>query len=148
MDNMINGNIIAEVKHYLKGIKQKDIDKLPKKLIQYINNNASRDYKCNFDYNAPLKDISILDATRGFIGMICYNYWCDTEELKKQFLKKLNENEIKYQEKLKKDYEYDNLFRNNITKTREDEKENVSLVNIEDGIFQKIIKKIKSIFFK
>ena len=77
MEYVINPDALAEVKHYLKGIKQKDIDKIPRELLEYIDSNSSSDYQCNFDYNAPLKDLDLLEETRGIIGMICYDYWCD-----------------------------------------------------------------------
>ena len=37
MEYVINPDALAEVKHYLKGIKQKDIDKIPKELLEYID---------------------------------------------------------------------------------------------------------------
>lgn len=36
MVNVKNKNAMAEVIHYLKGIKQEDIDKIPKKFIQLL----------------------------------------------------------------------------------------------------------------
>ena len=112
MVNVRDANAMAEVLYYLKGIKQKDIDKIPEKFIEYLNENASKEYKCNFDYNKPLKDLNLLDETRGIIGMICYNYWCITEIQKKQYLEKLNENEKIYQEMIRKKYNPDNIFKN------------------------------------
>ena len=71
MINKKNANAMAEVIYYLKGIKQEDIDKIPEKLIQYLNKNATKEYQCDFDYNKPLKELNLLDETRGIIGMIC-----------------------------------------------------------------------------
>ena len=42
MINVNNANAMAEVIYYLKGIKQEDINKIPKKLMQYLNENASK----------------------------------------------------------------------------------------------------------
>ena len=98
MINEKNANAMAEVIYYLKGIKQEDIDKIPEKLIQYLNKNAAKEYQCDFDYNKPLKELNLLDETRGIIGMICYNYWCITDEQKQQYLSKLTYNEQQYQE--------------------------------------------------
>lgn len=80
MISEVNADAMAEVIHYLKGIRQDDIDKIPKKFMQYLNANASKEYVCKFDYNKPLKELKLLDETRGIIGMICYNYWCTTEK--------------------------------------------------------------------
>ena len=103
-------NAMAEVIYYLKGIRQEDIDKIPKKLMQYLNENASKEYKCNFDYNKPLRELNLLDETRGIIAMLCYNYWCVDEIQKKQYIDKLNINEIKFQEELKQKYNPDEIF--------------------------------------
>ena len=108
MINVNNANAMAEVIYYLKGIKQEDINKIPKKLMQYLNENASKEHICNFDYNKPLKELDILDEARGIIGMICYNYWCVTEQQKEQYLKKLSMNEQQYQEILHEKYNPDN----------------------------------------
>ena len=47
----------AEVLHYLKGIRKKQIMLIPKGLIEYFKANKSQTYKCNFDYNKPLEKI-------------------------------------------------------------------------------------------
>ena len=61
MVSVRNANAMAEVIYYLQGIKQEDIDKIQKKFIQYLNENASKEYKCDFDYNKPLKELKLLD---------------------------------------------------------------------------------------
>lgn len=138
-------NAIAEVVYYLKGIKQEDIEKIPKKIIDYLNENASKEYKCTFDYNQPLKDLNLLDETRGIIGLICYKYWCVTEEQKKCYLKKLTENEIIYQETLEKKYNADILFENRKQKEEciQKNEENSNIVMYKETVFQKIIMKIR-----
>ena len=141
-----DANAMAEVIYYLKGIKQEDIDKIPKKLMQYLNENASKEYKCDFDYNKPLKDLKLLDETRGIIGMICYNYWCITEIQKRQYLKRLSENEQKYQRLLYEKYNPDNIFKNKKTESIETTSDMVEIVEYKESILKKIINKIKNIF--
>lgn len=141
-----DANAMAEVIYYLKGIKQEDIDKIPKKLMQYLNENASKEYKCDFDYNKPLKDLKLLDETRGIIGMICYNYWCITEIQKRQYLKRLSENEQKYQRVLYEKYNPDNIFKNKKTESIETTSDMVEIVEYKESILKKIINKIKNIF--
>ena len=141
-----DANAMAEVIYYLKGIKQEDIDKIPKKLMQYLNENASKEYKCDFDYNKPLKDLKLLDETRGIIGMICYNYWCITEIQKRQYLKRLSENEQKYQRVLYEKYNLDNIFKNKKTESIETTSDMVEIVEYKESILKKIINKIKNIF--
>lgn len=145
MVSIKNANAIAEVIYYLKGIKQEDIDKIPKKFMQYLNENASKEYKCNFDYNKPLKELNLLEETRGIIGMICYNYWCATENQKEEYLKKLSRNEQKYQQILYEKYNPDNLFKNKVSQI-ESVENSVAMVEYKETIFKKFISRIKSIF--
>ena len=148
MVSIRNANAMAEVIYYLKGIKQEDIDKIPKKFIQYLNENASKEYKCDFDYNKPLKELNLLDETRGIIGMICYNYWCVTEKQKEQYLKRLSQNEQQYQKILDEKYNPDNIFENKKLDFIENTTNPTEITEYKESIFKKLINKIKSIFSK
>lgn len=111
MVDVKNANAISEVLHYLKGINQTDIDKLPNKLMNFLEENASKDYICDFDYTKPLSELDLLDETKGLLGLICLNYWCETEEEKAEFTRKLNENEDQYQKELREKYNPDDIFK-------------------------------------
>ena len=148
MVSVRNANAMAEVIYYLNGIKQEDIDKIPKKFIQYLNKNASKEYKCDFDYNKPLKELNLLDETRGIIGMICYNYWCVTEKQKEQYLKRLSQNEQQYQKILNEKYNPDNIFENKILDFIENTTNPTEITEYKESIFKKLINKLKSIFSK
>ena len=148
MVSVRNANAMAEVIYYLNGIKQEDIDKIPKKFIQYLNKNASKEYKCDFDYNKPLKELNLLDETRGIIGMICYNYWCVTEKQKEQYLKRLSQNEQQYQKILNEKYNPDNIFENKKLDFIENTTTPTEITEYKESIFKKLINKIKSIFSK
>lgn len=140
----------AEVLHYLKGIRKKQIMLIPKGLIEYFKANKSQTYKCNFDYNKPLNEIEISDKAKGIIGMICLNYWSNSNNEKKIFLEKIEENEKIYQKELNEKYSYDNIFKkSNKDKDLENEEK---LLNLEPTkkvkLFEKIINKLKQYFNK
>ncbi len=146
MVSVKDANAMAEVIYYLKGIKQEDINKIPKKFMQYLNENASKDYICKFDYNKPLKELKLLDETRGIIGMICYNYWCVTEQQKEMYLKRLRQNEQQYQEILHKKYNLDDLFESRKQEFIEGTPSianKVAMVEYKESILKRIINKIK-----
>ncbi len=147
MVNSRYANAMAEVLYYLKGISQEKKDMIPKKFLLFLEENASKDYKCDFDYRKPLKELNLLDETRGLIGMICLNYWCDTEEKKEMFIKKMDDNEKKYQEELRKKYDPDNIFKSTIpNETEKTLVDNIAMVEYKEPIFKRIINKIKEIF--
>lgn len=148
MNNKKYCDAMAELLYYLKGIDENEIKRIPTKLMNYFKENATKDYVCNFDYNKPLKDINISEETKALIGMICINYMCDSQGEKQRIISKLSENEIKYQEMLKKKYSTENLFKNNIKKS-ENENNNVALVEYkEEKWYGKLIIKIRKIFKK
>lgn len=141
---------MAEVLEYLKGIRQEDIDKIPKKLITFLKENSSDSYECKFDYNKPMREQELLNETKGIISMICLNYWCETTEQKENFIKKLNENEIKYQEQLRKKYNPDSLFKKKeLDKSEEQTISTLAIVEYKkDKLFTKIINIIKKAYKK
>lgn len=140
----------AEVLHYLKGIRKKQIMLIPKGLIEYFKVNKSQTYKCNFDYNKPLNEIEISNKAKGIIGMICLNYWSNSNNKKKIFLEKIEENEKIYQKELNEKYSYDNIFKkSNKDKNLENEEESLDLEPTKKvKLFEKIINKLKQYFNK
>ena len=143
MNNKKYCDAMAEMLYYFNGIDENEIKKIPAKLMNYFKDNATKDYVCDFDYNRPLKELNLKDETKALICMIYINYICDNQEKKQKIISKLNENEIKYQEELKKKYSTENLFKNNI-KTSENENNQVALVEYKkDKWYRKIIMKIR-----
>ena len=139
---------VAELLEYLKGIDDEDIEKIPKKLMDFWKEIASKDYVCNFDYNKPLKELQyqLSDDTLGLISMICYNYWCESESEKQEFLKQLEENEKNYQEKLKIKYDWKKDVVEKDYKINNNKKEDNQLIVKKEKFFIRIIKKIKQYF--
>ncbi len=87
---------ISETLHYLKGINQNDVNKIPDTFMSFLKENASDNYHCDFDYNKPLKEMKLTDEAKGLIAAICLNYWCETEDQKEKFRNHLKFNEQAY----------------------------------------------------
>ncbi len=100
-------NAMAEVLEYLKGIDKKDIEKISPKFLEYLNSNASKDYKVNIDFTKPLMELSLLKETKALITYICYKYWCETEEEKEELVRLIENSSV-----IKK-YESENEYINN-----------------------------------
>ena len=143
---------MAETLHYLKGISQDDVDKIPKKLMQFLKENASQDYKCEFDYTKPLNELNLTDEAKGLIAMICLNYWCETDEQKIKFRNHLNANEQVYQEELRKTYNVDDIFKKkDISSNMEAEPENINKLSIKvksENIFKRLFDCVLKFFNK
>ena len=148
MDNIKYRDAMAEVLEVMKGLEQKDIDKIPKKLIEYFKTNCSPNYVCKFDYHKPIKDLELNDETIALLDMLCINYWCENELQKQKFLGQLTENEQKYQKELEEKFNSDNIFKNRQLKILESRTEILPMVKYKESIFTKIKNWIKSFFEK
>lgn len=129
MKNDNYGIAIAEVLEYLKGIKKENVDRISPNFMEFLNKNANKEYKPDFDYTKPLKDLELLDTSKAIIAFICYKYWCDDQEKKLEFYEILKNNDKIYKEKIENKTE--NFFKNNPNheildiKVEENEKKNV-----------------------
>ena len=89
------------------------VEKIPKKFIEFLKKNSSKTYNPDFDYTKTIKELDLKPKTHALLGMIYLKYWANEEE-KIAFTKRAKENEIKYQEELRKKYNTDNLFKQNV----------------------------------
>ena len=146
MNNKKYCDAMAEMLYYFNGIDENEIKRVPAKLMNYFRENATKDYICDFDYNQPLKKLNLKDETKALIGMIYINYICDSQEEKQKVLSKLTENEVKYQEELRKKYSTENLFKNNVKTSNKDANQGALIEYKEDKWFKKLVMKIKRMF--
>ena len=137
---------IAEFLHILKGFSNEDVNKIPKKVLNYFEENCNKDYICDFDYNDNIDNMNLKKETYGLLGLICYNYWCETEEEKKNYYRILQENEKKYQEDLSKKFDINNIFENKNHKFVPTNEIEQKLIVRHNGKLKRTINYFKEIF--
>lgn len=140
----------VEVLDILEHTKKEDVNKIPKKFIEFLENNKSKTYISNLDHTKTIKEMNLKPKTQALLGLIYLKYWANEEE-KIEFRKKAQVNEINYQKELNEKYNPDNLFKNkNAVNIEKNETiQQTSLVEIKkETIMQKIISKIKEMFKK
>lgn len=136
----------TEVYKILNLIGKEYKDKIPNKLLQIIADEMDKDYKPIIDVKKTLKEQNIRQRTWDILGMIKLNYWCESENEKKEFLRKISENDKRRKEELREKYNPDNIFKNANT---EKVKEEVALVEVKEdkwysrlfGFFRKLFRK-------
>lgn len=139
---------ITEVLDILNHTKKSDVEKIPKKFMEFLKNHASKDYIPNLDHSQKLENMNLKPETRGILGLIYRHYWCSPEERTK-YEQILNEKEKIYQAKLREKYNPDNIFKNK-KDNNETFSNNTTLPQIyeKNNIFKKIFNKIKNFFSK
>ena len=148
LDNKTDDNIMyAELSEILKMMEPKEVNKIPKKLLEVIEKEKSNTYIPNYSSKIELNSQNIKKETLAMLALLYINYWCEDENEKKEYLKLIEENEQKYRQQIreKTDIKY-------ITRTQKIEKNNVpeqELAVVKNKSFIKnVIEKIKSFLKK
>lgn len=149
IDNNINYiKAYTEVNCLLEYLPQSYIDKLPKKLIELIQNQSNEQYNINIDTNKSLLEQNFSKKAKDLIAVIKYNYWSTNEE-KQQLQQIFYDNENKYQKELSEKYDLDNIFKKKESKMEMPQIENnVQMVVYKENIFIRIFNKLKNLIKK
>ena len=149
MENIEYSNSLYQINEILKYMEPNLKARIPKKFISYFENNKSQEYNWNIDKSLPLEKQDLLPTTKEILAVFYKDFICDDVERVK-LEKTLSNNEIKYQEELRKKYNPDNIFKDRQKSTEyvETQKENTEIATYKESFFSKIISKIKLIFHK
>ena len=141
---------LSEINDILNHLDTNVLNKIPQKFKNFVNNNKSNSYKPIFDHSKKLNELPLKDKTRAILSVIYMNFLCN-EEQKKEYKKRLKENSIKKEKEVREKFNTDNLFSNKVQKKTIIEEQQtvdniVAMTEYKDGIFTKIINKIKRLF--
>lgn len=104
----------AELLEILDCLGTEYTSKVPKKLMKVFKDYALSSYQNHIDVTKPLEEQEISQKTAALIGMLTLQYWCETAAQKQELTDIFKENERVYQENLRKKYNPDNIFNNNV----------------------------------
>ena len=136
----------TELLEVLKRVDTSLVSKIPPELLNFFKEYKINEYEYMYDENLSLSEQKLNSITLSLLAMLNLNYWCEDEEHKKELLRKYNDNEIKYQEKLREKYNPDNLFKNSHVNSTPIA-ENMQIVEYKKTAwYKKIFEKILSIF--
>lgn len=139
----------TEVKCILEYLPMRYTEKLPKKLLDLINNLYDEKYRININPNIALQNQTFTEDTKNIIAVLKYNYWCRNDEEKEHLAKIFIENEQKYQLSVKEKHNPDNIFKNleknkNADLETHENNTNTSLIEYKESFFIRI----KNFIFK
>lgn len=137
----------AEVYAILNLLEKEYANRVPEKIKNFFDEERDKEYNPRIDVNVPLENQNLKRKTQVLLAILNLNYWCDSEEEKRELLKIFSKNtEIKIQEQkiLEEKYNLDNILK----KRQKVEQENVFTNELaiteykEQNIIQKILGKI------
>ena len=139
-----------EVLEILKNIEEIEYEKIDKSFLNVLEDSKDDTYEFVVDNTLDFNELKITDTTNDLLAYIYRKYWANEEE-KKEFDKKVLENEKKENEKQKLKSKYYEIFpESNIEKKIEDKKKELMLKEnkISYNIFYRIVLFFKNIFKK
>lgn len=137
----------SEVFEIINQLEDDLVNKIPQKLIEFLDEERDKNYSSKIDINIPLNEQKINRNTMVLLTILNLNYWCETKEEKQELLKILNENEekVKQKERQLKEGNFNNLFKENVNEIEN----NTDLVQYKkESLIQKLFHKIKKLLNK
>lgn len=141
MINSESANMYSEVYEVIQKLGEQYINKIPKKLYVFIEENRNKNYKPVYDIKRPLSNQKIGQNTASFICMLHYNYWCNSEKEKNEIKQVLSQNELDYEKTL---YKYKEKWNDS---GKEDLKKEVAIIEIKtEKWYNKVLNLFKRLF--
>ena len=120
-------------------------EKLPKEIQRYIINTKSNDHIFVFEKNMPIQFQTVNKNTMVVLSYLYLKYINENSEVKRKLLDKYKNNEIQYQEELRKKYNPEDLFKNK----KESKPEETSLVEVKkEKWYEKMFSFLRKMFKK
>lgn len=144
-------NAYSEVLEILKYIPVEDYNKIPKTKIELFKTNANNDYSFTYNPSKTLEEQEVSKLTKGIIAILFRDYWA-TEIQRNKIITKQNNDRIKLEKEKQEKYNADIFKNRNNRYEHNGEKDNntneLAMIEYKESLFKKFINKIKFIFEK
>ena len=147
---------MVEVLDILKHTDEELVNKIPKKLIEFFEENKSKTYKCNLDHSVPINKMKLQEKTKALISMLYISYLCDKEEKEKIEAEIKNTVVQKEQQEMKleavkaqelKRQQTQQIEQQKVQKTEQkEEPKKQEITEYKEPFFKRIINMLKNMF--
>ena len=142
---------IAEVNSILNVMSKDDVEKIPKKLLNYLKKENNKQYNIEIRPDIPLNEQGLNPETVNLLGLIYRNYWCEDKEKYDQILienQKIYDDEQNEKYSVKFDIRKTNSEENNEIEYNNDNSANLPLDISNEKWYTKISIFISNIYSK
>jgi len=136
--------VYSETYAILQLLEEEFLSKIPKNLIEILENEKDDTYDVNINPNIPLEEQKLHPDTISLLAMLKVDYWCEDEKEKQELLDIFNRNEEEEQKKIQEQYNPDNLFKNKTTDF-EDKIEDSQLIECKELGIKRFLNKLFSL---
>lgn len=136
--------VAVEINSIFENMSSDILNKIPKNLINFFKENASKTYTFKYDNTKTLAEQDLLPKTKGIISLIYRDYLCNETE-KEEYIKQYNKVLNLVEQEKSQIYNPNDLFK---AKQQQQNKidTNLPVIQKKDSFFKKIINKIKNLF--
>ena len=155
---------ISETLEILKYSGKEYTEKIPKKLMTFLQENRSKEYNPQLDFSKQIEEMNLLPETKGLLSILYMDYWSTPEE-KEEFKNILKTNQEIVDKEIREKYDPNKIFATATTQstssTSEINKsdisnnsnnlettENTDLVPYKENFMKNLIEKIKQFINK
>lgn len=142
MENNYN-KAYVEVLEVLKYIPKEDLKKVPKDIIETLENKKDMEYKYELNKNVAFENQILMQETKAILANFFRDYWATPEQ--RTAIKEKERREEWEEEKNKIKIDYDAVFKRN-TKSAPQKQETKMVVVEEKKWYEKFVDWIKNIF--
>lgn len=124
-------------------------DMLPDKVKSAIDVKRDKNYTPTYNIDIPLEKQNIQKDSLAILANIEYNYWCKTENEKREFIKELKQIDVDSEKKIRELYNPDDIFKKNKPNTQAINTEEVAMVEVkEQKWYKKVFEFFRNLFKK
>ena len=138
----------SEIDEFLGLLNDEQKNKIPQKLREFFREEKDENYIKGINPTVPIKNQNLKEETLGTIALLNLQYWCEDENEKQRLKEVYAKNEKVYQEMLQAAFNPDDIFKKKTHHIENEQVENTQMVVYKESFIQKIIGKIKKIFFR
>ena len=133
---------LVEVDCILKKLDDEYINKIPQEVWDFITENKDENYVFKYDDNKTLAEQNLSIDTISILTYINMEYLLE-EEAKRELLDLLKNDEITAEQKKRKKYNPDDLFKKQISLDNRNTAKDLSITEVKESVFNKLKNKIK-----
>lgn len=139
--NDVYAKAYTELYEILKNISEKDLNKIPKEVLNMLEEKRDKEYNFKLEENIEFENQKLLRETKILLAILYRDYWATKEE-KEKITQKWKNDIIKNEEENK--IKYNELFKNKKQPIIDEENENnLPIEPKKEKLFEKIICFIK-----
>ena len=148
MENNVYAKAYKEVLVIFEHLPEKDVKKIPDKMIRMFKVKQDMNYDYELDERLPFEKQNMLIETKAILANLYRDYWVTPEE-REQIIAKENYERVKEEEEKREKYNPDDLFKNRRIERSESVEKHQNNLPIElkkENFFSRLISFIKKLF--